>query len=112
MRFRFDLDVDQEVLVLTVTRSSYLIRLLQDIDMDGALAGGDDDDARTEASDALSDLTEPEDGQVIVHMDSAQLSFCQLLASDALGGRKVVHVSRPPMPRPWSAVCTFVCVSL
>ena len=26
-------------------------------------------------------------GQVIVHMDSAQLSFCQLLASDALGGR-------------------------
>ena len=37
-------------------------------------------------------------GQVIVHMDSAQLSFCQLLASDALGGRKVVHVSRPSMP--------------
>ena len=33
--------------------------------------------------------------QVIVHIDSAQLSFCQLLASDALGGRKVVHVSRP-----------------
>ena len=51
-------------------------------------------------------------GKVIVHMDSAQLSFCQLLASDALGGRKVVHVSRPPMPRPWPAVCMFVCVSL
>ena len=47
-------------------------------------------------------------GQVIVHMDSVQLSFCQLLASDALGGRKVVHVSRPPMPRPWPAVCMFV----
>jgi len=47
-----------------------------------------------------------------VHMDSAQLSFCQLLASDALGGRKVVHVSRPPMPRPWPAVCMLVCVSL
>ena len=51
-------------------------------------------------------------GQVIVHIDSAQLSFCQLLASDALGGRKVVHVSRPPMPRPWPAVCMFACVSL
>ena len=46
-------------------------------------------------------------GQVIVHMDSAQLSFCQLLASDALGGRKVVHVSRPPMPRP-GPLCVHV----
>lgn len=34
----------------------------EDIDM-GDLPADDDDDARTEASDALSDLTEPEDGQ-------------------------------------------------
>ena len=48
-------------------------------------------------------------GQVIVHMDSAQLSFCQLLASDALGGRKVVHVSRPPDAPPL-ARCVHVRV--
>jgi hypothetical protein len=36
----------------------------EDFDMgDQAVGGDDDDDARTEASDALSDLTEPEDGQ-------------------------------------------------
>merc|ERR1719271_713351 len=32
----------------------------EDIDMGDAAMGDDDDDARTEASDALSDLTEPE----------------------------------------------------
>jgi len=36
----------------------------EDFDLgDQAVGGDDDDDARTEASDALSDLTEPEDGQ-------------------------------------------------